>query len=92
MAFSQTLTAVVKTQDFTETFGTWNGTGVTTGDINTGLRVVYWFSAKQLANGSVADQTNIAETGLASAGLAGTAITIDFKQGAVGLWRAMGLS
>ena len=91
MAFSHTTYALVKTQDFSETFGTWNGTGAVTGDINTGLAKVYWFEAHQCANGSVADQTNVDETTLASAAIAGTAITIEFKQGAVGIWRAMGI-
>lgn len=90
MAFSSTCVAQIKHPEYWESFGTWNGTGVVTGDVNTGLRTVYWFEAHQLANGSVADQTNVDETGLASGPLAGTAITIDFKQGAVGLWRAMG--
>lgn len=90
MAFSNTIDGRTKQGLIWMTWGTWNGTGVVTGNINTGLRLVFDVDAKATANGSVADQTRVDETGMASAPIDGSAVTIDFKQGAIGTWRAYG--
>ena len=91
MAFSSAITKIVKKGQFYESFGTWNGASVATGDVNSGLRCVYWFDARATINGSVAEQTNVDETGLASGPIDGSAVTIDFNTSETGVWRALGL-
>jgi hypothetical protein len=90
MAFSSAIVKIVKKGDFWESIGTWNGASVATGDVDTGLRMVFWFDAHATINGSVAEQTNIDETGLATGPIPGNAVTIDFNTSETGVWRALG--
>lgn len=80
MAFAYTLTRTEYEGTVKVKYGTWDGTGVTTGTIDTGFKTLLDFYALTEA----IPHSISADTG--SAGL----ITLTFGSGEAGKWRAKG--
>jgi len=86
MAFSSTKVGESVFGDKRVTFGTWDGAGVTTGDIDTGLHHADHIQLTAGGSSIVADAPTINET----LPCAGSAVTIIFTSGTDGFWMAFG--
>ena len=87
MVFSSTVSKSIVMGSRKVKFGTYTGTGVTTGDVATGLKVVEVFVPIAGGSSVVADATTVNETlPLKNGG----AVTIIFTSGTSGFWMAIG--
>lgn len=86
MAFSSVVSGATVFGDMRVTYGTFNGSGVTTGNIDTGLTEVLFISVNAGGSSVVADSVTINET----LPVAGDAVTIIFTSGKTGYWIAFG--
>ena len=87
MAFSSTILDRTCFGDKRIVTGTYDGSGVTTGDITTGLSRVETFMATAVGSSIVADAPTVNETFPTSDGT----ITLIFTSGTKGNWIAIGL-
>jgi hypothetical protein len=86
MAFTSVVSGQTVFGNLRVTYGTFDGSGVTTGDIDTGLGTVFTMAVNAGGSSVVADSVTINET----FPLAGSAITIIFTSGKAGTWIAFG--
>jgi hypothetical protein len=86
MAFSSTLSGKTVFGNKRVTWGSYNGAGVTTGDLDTGLSVCENLQLTGAGSSVVADAPTVNET----LPVAGSAVTLIFTSGTTGYWYAIG--
>jgi hypothetical protein len=86
MAFSSTVTNKTVFGNKRVHYGTWDGSGVTTGNINTGLRLVEHISLTAKKSAVTANTPVVNEV----FPCAGSAVTVVFDSGLDGYWMATG--
>jgi hypothetical protein len=87
MAFSQTTIEQTVFGDKRVIMGSYDGAGVTTGELVTGLSVVEFINLQANGAAVVADAPTINET----LPLASGTVTLIFTSGSKGYWQAIGL-
>jgi hypothetical protein len=86
MAFSSTIAGRSRIGNKRLHWGTWDCTGVTGGDIDTGLIICESIILQPVKSAVVANQETVNET----VPIDGSAITIVTNSGDIGLWQAIG--
>lgn len=88
MAFTSTVEFKLPIGDVWIAGGTWNGSGVTTGELATELVYCHTIVLGHTGNGVQANDASVDET--IPGPLTGGLCTIDFDSGATGTWIAVG--